>query len=538
MWSKGLVVAGFLLVLSLPFVVRGMVGGVIGGGSGVVEGERVLVVVTPHIEQIRVEFSRGFRAWHEREHGEPAYIDWRTPGGTSEIIKQLQSQYARAAQEGLLGADGRFEPGAVGYDVLFGGGSYDHGRLKREMSAEVGGEEVSYSMSVPMDFSDDELEDLFGLNEVASGTLSDPRRQRLYDDGQYWIGTALSGFGIVYNRDVLERLGLEEPRTFDDLTDFRYFNQLALADGRMSGSVTTTYDSILNNSGWEEGWRILRDLSANARYFASASTRPPIDVSQGEAAAGLAIDFYGRAQAQLVMRPGETAETSRVGYVDPVGTVYIDADPVSILNGASHEGLARRFVRYLLSEEAQALWQFYTVGSDRGASNPVGADGEPMGPVQSELRRMPVRRVMYEKYLDVMVDRVVPFEIASSVRNKGWRSAIGPMMGSFGVENHGAIREAWRALHEARAAAERDPALAGLVQEMESAFYAMPVHVMRDGSELVFNEANYESIKDDAGRWSGSVHAEQTLIRYNRFFRERYAAVVEMWRSRGREPTS
>src|SRR6185369_4088714 len=132
---------------------------------------------------------------------------------------------------------------------------------------------------------------------------------------------------------VLRELGLPEPRAFGDLTDFRYFNMLALADGRLSGSITTAYDSILNKEGWKNGWKMLREMSANARYFASAAPKPPIDVSQGEAAAGLAIDFYGRTQSQAVLAPGQDPADSRVGYVDPKGATYIDADPVTILRG-------------------------------------------------------------------------------------------------------------------------------------------------------------------------------------------------------------
>src|SRR5690606_21922861 len=118
-----------------------------------------------------------------------------------------------------------------------------------------------------------------------------------------------------------------------------------------------------------------------------SSTRPPIDVSQGDAVAGLAIDFYGRGQAQEVMASGETAETSRVGYVDPEGAVYIDADPVSILRGGPNPELARAFVEFLLTDEAQALWQMRaTAGADAAESDtPAGVNGAPMGPRAYEL---------------------------------------------------------------------------------------------------------------------------------------------------------
>src|SRR5690606_24431834 len=126
-----------------------------------------------------------------------------------------------------------------------------------------------------------------------------------------------------------------------------------------------TFDSILGNEGWDNGWRILRALSGNTRHFTNSSTKPPIDVSQGEAAAGLAIDFYGRGQAQVI---NDSGGGDRVGYTDPAGAVYVDADPVSIINGAPSPDLAKRFVRFCLTEEAQALWQFPRVNP----GNPIG----------------------------------------------------------------------------------------------------------------------------------------------------------------------
>ena len=55
----------------------------------------------------------------------------------------------------------------------------------------------------------------------------------LYDqknDPPQWFGTALSSFGIVYNRDVLQHLELPEPRTWSDLRDPRYRGWIVLAD--------------------------------------------------------------------------------------------------------------------------------------------------------------------------------------------------------------------------------------------------------------------------------------------------------------------
>lgn len=521
------IIFAFGLVLSMPFIVSILTGRADAAATRTrAENARRLIIVTPHVEQIRLEFDSAFSRWHTRRFGVEARIEWRQPGGTSEIIKQLEAAFDAAARSGDIAADGACRPGRIGFDVFFGGGSFEHGKLKSPRSIadpRTPGGKLVYRMSRPAGFDQSKLDEWFGENLIGT--------QNLYDPEQYWIGTALSGFGIVFNRDMLRARGLPEPRGFADLCDPRYANLLALADPRQSGSITTTFESIMNKEGWDRGWRILRELSANARYFASAATKVPVDVSQGEAAAGLAIDFYGRGQSQFTMKPGQTASEARVGYIDPEGAVYIDADPVTILNGCEDFELARRFVEFCLSEEAQALWQFRPVSTAAGKDNPLGEDGSPMGPERTELRRMPVRRSMYRKYLRYFVDQSDPFELASKMPGRGWRSAITPLMAAFGVDVSPDLRRAWASLNAARAAAETGELSRSLLEQMEQAFYAMPEHRMRDGQTLAFNEANFRRILDDADRFKDTEHAKRTLIAYTEFFRGQYRTVDRLWRS-------
>jgi len=525
MRTRILVAVAFALVLALPLIVRGLArgqGDTAGGafqtpGAGG-EPVRSLVIVTPHVEQIRLEFGAAFDGWHRTKFGQGVRIDWRVPGGTSEIVKQIEAQADAALRQGRLDQEGRFEPGTSGADVFFGGGSYEHGKMAQQKTA-PGNEATKYTLGRAAGFPQAQLDEWYGENKIGV--------QKLYDPGQVWLGTALSGFGIVYNRDTLKKLGLPEPRNFRDLCDPRYFNLLALADGRLSGSITTTYESILNKEGWD-GWRTLREMCGNARYFASASTRPPVDVSQGEAAAGLAIDFYGRGQSQFVLRPGEGPDDSRVGYVDPEGAVYIDADPVTILNGCSDFELSRRFVEFCLTVDAQALWQFRS----RASLGSAGVAGDGLGPAVYELRRMPVRRVMYDTYRDRMVDKTNPFEAASDVPGRGWRDAIAPMMAAFGIDTAEECREAWRALNEARVAAATGECPQAVLRAMESSFYAMPGHKMLDGRELEFSEANFKAISADVSKWRDPERARRAQISYTSFFKARYREVVAAWRAR------
>lgn len=459
-------------VIALPFILRSQ-------GSADARPDpnaRTLIIITPHVQQIQDEFGEAFVRWHRHEYPDepPVRVDFRHPGGTSEIRKLLASKYIAELKAGRIDpVTFACEQGTMPFDLMFGGGTYDHDQLVSGVRTTIDGAEVSMPMSVPMDLDDATLLAWFG---DGSGSL-DPMvgSKQLFHDDLYWVGTALSGFGIVYNRHLLSEMGRDEPTTVEDLVDPDLMGWIALCDPRQSGSIETTFESILDNYGWAAGWRILRALSANTRYFTDKSTKPPIDVAQGEAAYGLAIDFYGRSQSQSVMQEGETPETSRVGYIDPPGKVFIDPDPISMLRGGPDPELALRFVRFVNSDLGQSLWQFPARSGEAGTDNPLWEDGEPMGPARYELRRMPAVRSMYRQHASHFIDRVDPFEAASKVPGRGWRSGIRPMMSSFGIDSADELREAWRALRRARAmsseAAERIDAAVPRFERLASAAF-------------------------------------------------------------------
>jgi len=88
------------------------------------------------------------------------------------------------------------------------------------------------------------------------------------------------------------------------------------------------------------GLRLLQEIGANARYFTDASQKPPIDVADGDCAAGMCIDFYGNQQQEALRRRGDWG---RVGFVSPPGGTAYSVDPVAILRGARNRAAAEAF---------------------------------------------------------------------------------------------------------------------------------------------------------------------------------------------------
>ena len=147
--------------------------------------------------------------------------------------------------------------------------------------------------------------------------------------------------------------------------------------GEVPPEVPAAYQAALER-GWVDGILLIQRIGANARYFTDSAGKVAIDVSMGDAAVGMAIDFYARYQAQVAGGPlGE----ERMVYVTPVGGTSVSCDPIGLLRGAPHREVALRFIEYVLGEDGQRLWTYLP--------------GTPGGPERYALRRLPVRRDFY-----------------------------------------------------------------------------------------------------------------------------------------------
>ena len=496
---------------------------------------RQLVIITPHQENIRSEFKRAFERWHRDTFGDEVEVVWSTPGGTSEICRVLEASYLSDLQKG--------QPPGGDADLLWGGGSYEFMQLSKPLVAkDPAGTEVTTTVLAPLELPREFLLATYGAERIGGVPLFDPEGR--------WFGTALSGFGIVSNSDVLDRLGVGLPSRWEDLTDPRLRGQVALANPAQSGSVTTAFEAILQRKGWLDGWAILRRMAANARSFSASAPKAPTDVSLGDAAAGVCIDFYGRSQAQSVADAERAAglepEIPRVRYVDPAGETVIDPDPIGLLRGSPDPELARRFVEFTLSREGQALWQF--PARDRVES----PDG--LGPAKYELRRLPVRRELYERDLARFSDPVDPYAIASAVEkpNPDMRAFLPPIFVAFAIDARRELAAAWKAIvsHPAyprdrhglvRAADVDDPTL----KRMLELFDELPTvrgpggkaYPLADLASLGPVKAGWfrDGWKDE-GLWpSGASPSELFRSDAIGFFRDRYRRIERLARGEAEE---
>lgn len=513
---KVVIIVLLILIVGVPILLRPAT-----GGQDAADGLR-LVIYTPHNEQIRYEIATAFNNWR-KTNGQPVVrFDWRTPGGTSDIRKGILSQY-----QALLGTEGGLGRG-IGVDLFFGGGDYDHGEIAKGVEDSDG---TMRRIVMDPQIQPELFATVFPRDEIGGQPLYGKRT--FTEHGQKneivaWTGVTLSSFGIVYNNDTLKMLGVEKPSTWRDLAAPKLQGWIALADPDHSGSITKTFETILRREGWNNGWQTLRMVYANARYFATDASRVPVDVSRGDAAMGMCIDFYGRFQAGAV---GD----GRVGYTDPVvdgrSTTATTADPITMLRGAPSPDLSRQFIVWLLSEDAQHLWQ-------RAKSE---TDDSLIRPDRFELRRQPLRADLYTSdHKADWVDRALdPYATAAPFPDgtPNYFGMVAPVTKAMAIDLHGELAAAWKAINKAKA--NKHPNRL----EMEARFFAMPpeltlnwddeelqadwhaIHHDTDHprhSEVV---AKLEAFSDHLGNL-GDMDANR--VRWRAFFQANYREVVQL----------
>lgn len=473
----------FVLLLALPFILRNNLSETEKKAD---ESGDTLVIICAHDRNVRSEFERGFREYYFKKYGKDVFVDWRDVGGSSDIARYIDDRYAAnfrayyqdnypnewssdlalafannklsvtASEEEKLARE-RFLASnvGIGIDVFWGGGTYD-----QQKNADKGyGVDGGVHQRHPELFTDEIMPQKF------SGEV-------IYDPQGRFYGICLSSFGICYNPDRFNELNLPTPSSWSDLGQGELLGKLAVGDPTKSGSVTKCYemlvqqimqDAIASGDSKEEAWllamSLLKKLCGNSMVITDSAGKIPREVSTGNVAAGICIDYYGFTESKW-------AGDERIVYVLPKRGSSLSADPIQLLRGAPNRQVAQDFIDYLLSIEGQKIWNYR-----------VGTDG---GPAENELRRPPVRRDMYESpYKENLVNPEYNPYVASSgfvydsSLTARYFSLLRIIIRCTMLDPADELREAWSAIVEAGGAEA--------VPEAYAAFVAMPFSYAQAG---------------------------------------------------------
>ncbi|MBP7935337.1 MAG: ABC transporter substrate-binding protein [Phycisphaerae bacterium] len=414
-----------------------------------------LVVITPHAVPIREAFADGFRRWQTAHHIEPPITVRWISHGTLECQRYILDRFGEQREADEAG---------IGVDVFFGGGLAVHQSLAAQG--------LAHPVKVP--------------DATLAAIPKDLNGQPLRAPDGSWYGTALGGYGILFNAVACRARDVPVPTTWVDLASPAFAGWVAAADPAQSGSTTQCLALILLKHGWVEGWGIVSGLLANSNGLFSASANIAPTVEAGIALAGLEPEF--------VARRSIAASKGTMEYVNPPGATAIIPDPVTVLKGAKEPIAAAQFVEFVLSFEGQALWAL-----------PADAAGGPPG---EALYRYPIRPDVYQKLDGQLLVKGNPFSEQAGLRvdpadERAYTALLPHLIRAACGPNHLALQKAWR-----QAAAS--PGQPAQLQTLKTPPFAKE------------QALQYASLCSQDPHQAGELEAQ-----WSKLFEDRYRAVLE-----------
>jgi iron(III) transport system substrate-binding protein len=240
----------------------------------------------------------------------------------------------------------------------------------------------------------------------------------VHDPDGHYFGFAISGYGLMWNKNYLQAHKLPAPKEWTDLTNPKYYGDLVISAPSRSGTTHLTVEVILQAYGWDKGWALLLNSGGNMGAITERSFGVPEAVISGQYGIGVVIDFFGLSAI---------ASGQPVDFVYPSLTSVVPAS-VGIVKNAPNMQNAQAFVNYLLSEPGQMVL------------------------FSPEIGRLPVVPELYAKgpkdYPDPFKQKLGGVDFNNKL-SSGRRDVVNSLYDHIITFRHRELRDAWGAIYRA-----------------------------------------------------------------------------------------
>ena len=177
------------------------------------------------------------------------------------------------------------------------------------------------------------------------GELHDWAIKQAEAAGNKTIGVYSGALGFGYNKDLLAKNNLPEPKCWADLTKAEYKGQIQIANPNSSGTAYTTLATMVQLMGEDKGFDYMKALHKNINQYTKSGSAPIKAAGLGETTIG--IVFMHDAVAQ-------TAAGFPIVTVAPCEGTGYEIGSMSIIKGARNVDAAKKFYDWALSAEMQS----------------------------------------------------------------------------------------------------------------------------------------------------------------------------------------
>ena len=167
------------------------------------------------------------------------------------------------------------------------------------------------------------------------------------DPGNNWFGIYKGILGFMVNNEELERLKIEAPKTWDDLTKPEYKGLIMLSNPNTAGTAKLVINTMVQMKGHDEAMEYFKKLDQNIAQYTKSGSGPSKMVGPGECVIG--VGFLHDGIYQILQG------YDNIGLVVPEDGTSYEIGATAIFKGAAHPNAAKLWIEYALSPDCVNL---------------------------------------------------------------------------------------------------------------------------------------------------------------------------------------
>lgn len=181
-----------------------------------------------------------------------------------------------------------------------------------------------------------------GLLEKHESEITKTVDKKYRDEEGYWYSKGLTVVGFLVNNDVIEENNLEIPKTWKDLENKDYENEIIMSDPSISGTNYAALKGLLDLYGEEDGWAYIEKLNSNIEFYGKRGKDPQEKTSAGEFAIGI---------IPADKSAFDLAEENNLTVVYPEDGIPWVPEGVAVFKDSENADIAKAFIDFMLEDE-------------------------------------------------------------------------------------------------------------------------------------------------------------------------------------------
>ena len=185
-----------------------------------------------------------------------------------------------------------------------------------------------------------------GLLEMYKPEGFDKIKEGFKDNEGYWISKGVTVVGFLINNKILEEKGLKVPKTWEEIVDPKYKDEIIMANPAVSGTSFVNVKGLIDMYGEEKAWEYFKKLNDNVKFYGKRGKDPQEKTVAGE---------FGIGIIPIDKSAFDVAEKNNLTAIYPEDGLCWVPEGVAIFKNSPNLEVAKAFEDFILRPKNQQL---------------------------------------------------------------------------------------------------------------------------------------------------------------------------------------